>query len=113
VRKIYGSVRLPQNISRDKSRQVLIEVRDTSFADAPSEVVAQQRLQNVPLAPGTEIPFELEVPDVEKPRQLGLRVHVDLDGTGIVSPGDLLNVQAYPVAQSGDAGPVSVKVVPV
>ena len=111
MRKISGSILLPQNISRDKSRNVLIEVRDTSLADAPSTVVAEQQLKNVPLAPSGAIPFSLEVPDVQSQRQLSLRVHLDLDGTGTVTAGDLMNVQAYPVTQGG--GPLNVKVVAV
>ena len=110
---IFGNILLPQNISREKSRQVLIEVRDTSIADAPSTVVAQQSLKNVLLAPGLAIPYSLEVPTEQSQRHLSLRVHVDLDGTGAVTPGDLLTVQAYPIKQGGGAGPLDVHVVPV
>ena len=110
---VSGNILLPQNISREKSRRVLIEVRDTSVADAPSTVVAQQSLKNVALAPSLSIPYSLEVPAGQSQRHLSLRVHVDLDGTGVVTPGDLLTVQAYPIKQGEEPGPLDVHVVAV
>jgi Uncharacterized protein conserved in bacteria len=109
MKSVWGNILLPNTISTKEAPRVVVEVRDTSVADAPSTVVAEQRMDNVPLAPGGAIPFRLELPESQENRHLSLRVHVDVSGSGSVSSGDLLTVQSYPVKSGQDTGPMDIK----
>jgi putative lipoprotein len=110
VRNITGKVVLPENAPAVKADQVTIEVRDVSEADAPSTVVAQRRLDSVALKPNGEIKFKIPVPEVEPNRTLAFRVHVSLDGSGSVKPGDLLTTTYVTVPASGKADQLEVPV---
>ncbi|MEU1375049.1 YbaY family lipoprotein [Streptomyces triculaminicus] len=94
---VRGRVSLPPDAPRLRAARLLVEVRDVSRSDAPSTVVGSQVQADVPLAPGASVPFEVEVPDLDPTSSYGLRVHVDLSGTGTLDPGDLISTQANPV----------------
>ena len=110
MRTINGRVILPADTPESDAANVLIEVRDVSLADAPSVVIAQQRLDQVALRSGKAIVFSLEVPEVEPRRRLSIRVHVDLDGSGRVTAGDLLTTSSNPVPAAGTPAPIDVRV---
>jgi uncharacterized lipoprotein YbaY len=107
---IKGEIILPANAPTTKAKQVLVEVRDVSMADAPSKVVAEQRLENVNLKPGGRIKFKATVPEVEANRTLALRVHISLDGSGQVKSGDLLTTTYDPVPTTGASATLEVPV---
>ncbi len=95
---VRGHVSLPPDSPRLRAARLLVEVRDVSRADAPSQVVGAQVQADVPLSPGGRVPFAVEVPDLDPTSSYGLRVHVDLSGTGTLEPGDLISTQASPVS---------------
>ncbi|MEU5235973.1 YbaY family lipoprotein [Streptomyces lydicus] len=97
TRLVRGVVALPAEAPATPAARVLVEVRDVSLADAPSTVVAAQVLTDVPLAPHGRFPFSVEVPDLDPAGTYGLRVHIDLAGTGSVESGDLINTEAIAV----------------
>jgi uncharacterized lipoprotein YbaY len=102
VRTVAGEVVFPSNAPTGKAAVVVIEVRDTSVSDARSTVVAEQRVRDADVTPNGRLPFRLEVPAVDPRHSLSMRVHVDFDGDGRVSSGDLLTtslVAASPTAQ--------------
>src|SRR5437868_2630966 len=101
MRTVTGKIVLPANTPTVNASLVLIEVRDVSLADAPSTVVAEERLSNVALRPNGEIRFKIPVREVESNRTLSLRVHVDLDGSGRVKSGDLLTTANHPIPNRG------------
>ena len=111
MRTITGKIILPPNVPVVCVEQILIEVRDVSFADAPSITLAQQQLRQVTLQTNGHIPFEITVPDVEPNRVLSLYVHVSLDGSGSVRSGDLLTTRHYEVPNSGPVLPLEIAVV--
>lgn len=111
MRTITGAITLPANTPATKAGQVIIEVRDISLADAPSVVVAEQRLNEVALKPNGQIKFKLPVPEVEANRSLSLRAHVSLDGSDRVDAGDLLTTANYPVPNAGTSAQLKVPVV--
>jgi uncharacterized lipoprotein YbaY len=113
VRTIKGNVDLPANTPKRKAGSVLVEVRDISLADAPSTVVAEQRLEDVPLEPNGQIGFKLQVPDVEPNRTLSLRAHVSMDGSGQVKSGDLLTTAHHPVPSTGTPDSLEIPVVAI
>jgi uncharacterized lipoprotein YbaY len=110
MRTVKGKVILPVNSPTTKARRATIEVRDVSQADAPSQVIAEQQIEDVDLRPGSEIDFSLEVPDVEPNRQLSMRVHIDINGSGKTESGDLLTTQNYAVQANGSPPAMQVPV---
>jgi len=106
MRSVHGEIVLPADAPVREAKSILIEVRDVSVADAPSTVVASTRLAGVHCRPNERIPFTLQAPEVAKGRMLALRVHVDWDGDGRVSSGDILTTESIPVALAGDSGPI-------
>ncbi|MGW0314025.1 hypothetical protein [Streptomyces flavidovirens] len=100
---ISGVVSLPTEAPATVAARVLVEVRNVSLADAPSVVVGAQVLTDVPLTPGGRIPFSVDVPDLDPSDSYGLRVHVDLAGTGVLEPGDLISTRSSPVPAENTA----------
>ncbi|MFD7874410.1 hypothetical protein ACFV5G_09880 [Streptomyces sp. NPDC059766] len=94
---VRGVIVLPVDAPGGRTARVLVEVRNASVADAPSVVVGSQVQTDVPLTPGGRIPFTVVIPDLDPRDTYGLRVHVDLAGTGLVERGDLINTQVSPV----------------
>ena len=101
---------MPANAATGAAKLVLIEVRDVSLADAPSVVVAEQRLTNVALKPNGQIGFKLAVPEVASNRTLSLRAHVSIDGSGLAKSGDLLTTASYSIPTAGASGSLQVSV---
>jgi uncharacterized lipoprotein YbaY len=110
MRKILGFVMLPPETPETRAGLTLIEVRDVSLLDAPSVVIAEERLEDVALEPGGAIPFSLDTPEVEASQSLSLRVHISLDGSGRVQSGDLLTTMHYPVPDRGTPPPMLIRV---
>jgi uncharacterized lipoprotein YbaY len=77
---------------------VRVELRDTSFADAPA-VLAKRVERTVPKTGRTT---SVSVPiDVAKvPEGSTVWAHIDVDRDGRVSKGDLISVESYPVTSS-------------
>lgn len=105
---LSGTIRLPANAPSATAAIVRIEVRDTSFADAPSTIVAQKLIRDVTIRAGGIIPFTVEAPKVPAGRTLSLRVHISLGGDDSVRPGDLLTVESVPVPEDLDHVAVAV-----
>jgi hypothetical protein len=89
---------------------MVVELRDTSYADGPAPVVASSRLPNTVVAPGLRCPFEFSAPELPPSSALSIRCHVDISGDGAVTRGDLLSTEAIPVPPSGDVDGLTVAV---
>jgi putative lipoprotein len=110
-RSAHGVVVLPPDAAEAVAGLVVVEIRDVSLMDVPSEVLAESRQHEVPIGPGERIPFEVGAPEAEPGHSLSLRAHVNLDGSGIVSRGDSLTVTVIPVPPVGEVPPLEVPVV--
>ena len=114
MRRVRGRIVLPTTQLPPEAASIVVAVEDVSHADAPSRVLAEQRLEHVPLD-GGEVAFEVEIPAglVEDRARYSVGVHVDVTGTGIVERGDLVSTQSHPVLTFGnpDEASVPVKVV--
>ena len=110
MRTVSGEIVLPANTPAVTAKLVLIEIRDVTLADAPSVVIAEQRLQNISLKPGGHIAFKLSVAEVALNRMLSVRAHVSLDGSGRTQSGDLLTTASFPVPNAGTPAPLEVRV---
>lgn len=98
--RVAGTVRLAPGPC-PRAAVAWVRVEDVGRADAPSVLLAEQRVQ-VP-AGATGFGFDLRVEDHDARGAYALSVHVDVDGDGEVGPGDFVNVQRYPVLTGAGA----------
>jgi putative lipoprotein len=110
MRTISGIILLPSLIDSSISKMIIIEIRDTSLADAPSTIVCEKRLTNIRLSHNGKIKFNFVAPEVDFNRTVSLRVHISIDGTGIVKKGDLLTTAFYKIPNSGKVTSLEIKV---
>jgi putative lipoprotein len=78
-----------------------VSVEEVTRADRAARVVAST---TQPLSPGgspPRVPFAIDVPAVEPGARYVVRVLVDLDGDGAISPGDYVSTRAHPVLTGG------------
>jgi hypothetical protein len=108
MRTIKGQIVIPPNAPKLKARRVTIELHDMSVADAPSKMLTQTHLKDVQVQPNGSLPFTIKAPEAS--RGVAFRVHVDWDGDGSVSAGDLLTTQVIAAPAEGQSGPVKVPV---
>ncbi len=109
MRTIKGQIVFPPNAPERKARLITIELHDISVADAPSTMVAETRLRNVQVRPDEDLPFTVKAP--EESQGAAFRVHVDWDGDGSVSAGDLLTTQVIYVPGAGQTVQVPVTLI--
>src|SRR5262245_60296143 len=103
-----GSVTIDADPSGLRNARVYVRLEDTSRADASSRIVAEQVLSGAAFAPGAPLRFELR--GQVGSGQCNLRVHVDVDGDGQVSPGDYVSTESYPVTPSTGQQDLQVRV---
>jgi uncharacterized lipoprotein YbaY len=98
-RLVHGRVVLPPEIPHERAGTVRVQVEDVSRLDAPSTVVAEQRIEDVDIEASSEVPFALEVPAGPggPGRHYSVRVHIDVTVSGEVTKGDYVSTAAYPV----------------
>ena len=109
MRSIKGEIVVPANAPRRKAHTITIEIHDISVADAPSKMLSQLRLTNAQVKPNDHLAFQIDAPELSG-RMLAFRVHVDWDGDGAISSGDLLTTQVIPVPPSAEPTQVQVPV---
>ncbi|HEV2766251.1 MAG TPA: YbaY family lipoprotein [Acidimicrobiales bacterium] len=87
----------------DAAASVVVHVEDVSRADAPSQVVAERRLDGVLLRAGQVLPFEIEVPAslIDERRSYSVAAHLGVSLTDQVEVGDLITTQSHPVLTRG------------
>ena len=78
----------------NSTSSILIELRDTSLMDAPSELVHGITLEDIESLP-TPYVLSLEGFSLELGRTYSLSALVDLDQSGTTSAGDLLSVWSH------------------
>jgi hypothetical protein len=102
---------LPSNIPGGVAKSVLAEIWDASLADAPAVLLAQSRLRAAVLMPGGHLEAELTVPPTSTKQTLIARVHISMDGSEQVKPGDLLTTSfvevPHQLEQAGLVVPVT------
>jgi hypothetical protein len=94
----------------DASARVTLE--DVSRVDAASSTIAEQVIAGVSFDPtvGGAIPFALSAEIPDEGGSYVVRVHVDVDGDGQVSPGDYLSMESFPVLTHGKPDRITVPV---
>lgn len=104
--KFAGTPKLP------KSAKTYVRLLNTSLADAPSMVVAEQVIEHsaLSLSKGEKIAFVLEPGSIDERGTYTVSVLVDLDGDGKISQGDYISMQSYPVLTYGYPSQVTIEV---
>jgi hypothetical protein len=113
MRTLTGKIILPSNSPSIIANHIQIEVRDVSFMDVPSQLVAQRQLDQVHLRPNGEVKFEMSIPEDKPGRTFSIRVHISAEGSGQVKPGDLLTTVSIPIPNTKILTPIEVPVVKV
>lgn len=92
---VTGKIVVPSKAPRVSATRAAVRIRDVTYSDS-AELVAE-RLMVVDVAPGVPIKFSIDVPDdkFSGGARLNLEVHIDLDGSGFFSPGDLVSRQPH------------------
>jgi hypothetical protein len=109
MRRISGTVVMPPDAPVATATMVL-ELRDTSWADAPAPQIAVASFPGITVSPGRHQDFEMYAPELAGPRRLSLRCQLRMSGPSAVGPGQLRSVESIPVACTGDVTGVSVRV---
>lgn len=102
-RVVRGEILLPPEGVPAGAATVVVQVEDVSRADAPSEVVAERRLDGVVLRPGEALPFEIEVPAeaIDERRSYSVSARLGVSLSQQVKVGDLITTQSHPVLTRG------------
>ena len=98
--RIGGEIAWPAALGDIAALRVRIRVEDVSRADAAARTVAELTLPAVTAEDAAKgaVPFSLEVVPPPGGADYALRVHVDVNGTGAVTPGDWVTVERIPVS---------------
>ncbi len=99
MRRIQGELVLPPDAAPAVAERVSVELRDVSWMDRPSRLLAATSLQGVAVGPGVRLPFSLEAPQGQAGDSLSLRAQIDLRGGAGC---DYLTTASQPVAPTGD-----------
>ena len=91
---------------------IYVRLEDTTFANAPSVVVLQQTIEEIPKQAIQEgkVPFALYGEIANARATYTISVLVDVDGDGKVTRGDYINMESYPVLTFGYPSHVTVRV---
>lgn len=89
-----------------------VRLLNTSLADAPSAVVAEQIIEHIAssLSKDEKVAFRLEPNSIDERSTYIVSVLVDVDGDGKVSKGDYISMQSYPVLTYGSPTEVTIEV---
>jgi putative lipoprotein len=111
---ISGTIKFEGVDQPRRNVTLYVRVQDTSRADAPAVTVAEQVFRGVEVAPGSPpIHFTVQgIPHNER-APYTVRVHADVDGTGVVSKGDYVSTESYPVQTGDQPAPVTIVARPV
>ena len=104
------SVLFSPDVQDVRHATVYLRLEEVGRSDAPSRIVAEQVLRDIAYQRG--VPLQLELRGAAPPGggRYQVRVHVDVDGDGQVSPGDYVSTEHYPVIPSGAATQLQVRV---
>ena len=109
---VIGTVLFPDDLAPGSPATIYARIEDVSRADAPAITLSSVTLEGVFLPPpaGAPITFAIPVEDYDPRMRYSVRVHVDRDGDGQVSVGDLVSTFNHPVLTGGAGTAVIVPV---
>ncbi|GAA1698347.1 hypothetical protein MMUR_27360 [Mycolicibacterium murale] len=112
MRRISGTVVMPPDAPVTTAAMVL-ELRDTSWADAQAPQIAVASFPDTAVSPGRRQHFAMQAPETSSHQHLSLQCQISLAGSQQLGAGDLVSVESIPVASAGDVTGLTVRVVAV
>jgi uncharacterized lipoprotein YbaY len=112
---INGDIRFAERPSLPDGTKIYVRLLDTSMADAPAKVIAEQVLTDISekANSGEPVAFTIDGKIENQQSSYSISVLVDVDGDGKRSKGDFINMQSYPVLTFGNPSQVSILVKPI
>ena len=109
---IKGTITFTEETPPFTGATIYVRLENVSDADAGSKVVGAYVQREVTFDPETarDLSFSIAGDPPDPRASYVVRVHVDLDGDGEVTRGDLISVQSYPVITFGHPTEVSITV---
>ncbi|MFE5854068.1 hypothetical protein ACFQ61_12745 [Streptomyces sp. NPDC056500] len=86
------------------------QVEEVGPADAPARVVARKVIRGVLLNEPRQL--SLEVAEPNPALRYTVRVHADMDGSGLVAGHDLVSTRSHPVLTLGGPNTITVELSP-
>lgn len=105
--KVQGEIVFPGEVPA-RAAAVYIRVEDVSYSDAPAQKIAEEVLRDVRISSDGRLAFSLPIGELRPTGDYSVRVHVDVDGDGQISPGDFISVQRHPVLTYGRPDQVTI-----
>ncbi len=111
-RSLRGTIAFPDDATTTIAAVAVVRLCDVSRADAATELIAEDRILQVPVRPRGGCDFQIKVPvgRIDERNRYAIEVHVDLNGSGAVRGGDLITTRSYPVLTHGYPDDVAVQV---
>ena len=109
---VKGEIKIAGKPDLPASAKMYVRLLNTSLADAPSAVVAEQVIDHVggALSKDEKVGFRLEPDSINERDTYIVSVLVDIDGDGKISKGDYISMQSYPVLTFGSPSEVTIEV---
>ena len=98
---VSGVIEFSQSLASSDRANVTIRYEDASrMGDATPRRIAQTVMRNIAIDARDlrPIPFTIDIPDAQFSPAHSLRVHVDLDRSGVITSGDYISTRAIPLA---------------
>lgn len=107
---VTGDVIFPVDLPAGPAAPIVVSVEDVSRADAPAVTLASAVIpaSATPPVPGERVPFSIPISAYDVRMTYSVRAHVDRDGDGRVSSGDLISTTHNPVLTRGGGTVVDV-----
>lgn len=93
---LRGTIHFPPGTPAFSNATITFNLEAVGMMDAPAQIVAQQVRNNISYE-GKPLPFTFDVTPPDPPGRFNLRVHVSLDASEGITPGDYVTKQAYRV----------------
>ncbi len=109
---VCGSIVVPPDAPTVRAVQAVVRIRDLAYSDAPQRPVVAESSMIVNVAPETRVDFSVDVPDGRVADGLtpNVEVHIDLDGSGYFSRGDLVSMEPHWVLPATPDAPIDIPV---
>ena len=100
---VKGRIVIDSDIKSLSGAAIFVRLEDASFADTHSTLVSEQIIKSVnyDVKSPNQFDFELHAENLDDKADYIIQVHIDVDGNGIVSSGDFINMESYPVITHG------------
>ncbi|MGY1960882.1 YbaY family lipoprotein [Nocardia gipuzkoensis] len=105
---VTGEILFDESTAPPPGATVHVLIEDVSRADTAAVEIARLDIPNVTPTLGQTLTFEISADEVNPHAHYQVRVHVDTNHSGRISPGDQVSVENVPVLTQGHPNRVRV-----